>query len=40
MVRDSKHFHHFEDGVCSCMDYWWCPYSGLSITTSSSFCLQ
>jgi hypothetical protein len=22
MVRDSKHFHHFEDGVCSCMDYW------------------
>ncbi len=22
MVRDSNHFHHFEDGVCSCMDYW------------------
>jgi hypothetical protein len=22
MVRDANHFHHFEDGVCSCMDYW------------------
>jgi len=21
-VRDANHFHHFEDGVCSCMDYW------------------
>ncbi len=21
MVRDANHFHHFEDGVCSCMDY-------------------
>jgi len=20
-------FHHLEDGVCSCMDYWWCPLS-------------
>jgi hypothetical protein len=19
MVRDTNHFHHFEDGVCSCM---------------------
>jgi hypothetical protein len=23
-VRDANQFHHFEDGVCSCMDYWWC----------------
>ncbi|CAK9193903.1 unnamed protein product [Sphagnum jensenii] len=22
MVRDANRFHHFEDGVCSCMDYW------------------
>ncbi|CAK9192023.1 unnamed protein product [Sphagnum troendelagicum] len=22
MVRDANHFHHFEDGACSCMDYW------------------
>jgi hypothetical protein len=22
MVRDANHFHHIEDGVCSCMDYW------------------
>ncbi|CAM6059480.1 unnamed protein product [Sphagnum tenellum] len=21
-VRDSNRFHHFEDGVCSCRDYW------------------
>ncbi|CAN0870177.1 Pentatricopeptide repeat-containing protein At3g26782, mitochondrial [Linum grandiflorum] len=21
-VRDSKRFHHFKDGVCSCGDYW------------------
>jgi hypothetical protein len=21
-VRDRKRFHHFENGVCSCMDYW------------------
>lgn len=22
VVRDSHHFHHFKDGVCSCQDYW------------------
>jgi hypothetical protein len=22
MVRDVNCFHHFKDGVCSCMDYW------------------
>ncbi|CAK9236426.1 unnamed protein product [Sphagnum troendelagicum] len=22
IVRDAKRFHHFKDGVCSCMDYW------------------
>jgi hypothetical protein len=22
IVRDANRFHHFEDGVCSCMDYW------------------
>ncbi|CAK9225565.1 unnamed protein product [Sphagnum troendelagicum] len=22
MVRDANRFHRFEDGVCSCMDYW------------------
>jgi len=22
MVRDANCFHHFENGVCSCMDYW------------------
>ncbi|CAK9236557.1 unnamed protein product [Sphagnum troendelagicum] len=22
MVRDANRFHHFENGVCSCMDYW------------------
>jgi hypothetical protein len=24
MVRDANCFHYFEDGVSSCMDYWWC----------------
>jgi hypothetical protein len=23
MVRDAIRFHHFEDDVCSNMDYWW-----------------
>ena len=22
VVRDTNRFHHFEDGVCSCRDYW------------------
>lgn len=22
VVRDSKRFHHFKDGICSCGDYW------------------
>ncbi|GMP29780.1 hypothetical protein CsSME_00004746 [Camellia sinensis var. sinensis] len=22
VVRDSKRFHHFRDGICSCRDYW------------------
>ncbi|XP_022727809.1 pentatricopeptide repeat-containing protein At5g48910 [Durio zibethinus] len=22
IVRDRKRFHHFENGLCSCMDYW------------------
>ncbi|XP_010923157.1 pentatricopeptide repeat-containing protein At2g39620 [Elaeis guineensis] len=22
IVRDSSRFHHFEDGICSCKDYW------------------
>jgi hypothetical protein len=22
MVRDANCFHHFEDGICSCMDCW------------------
>jgi hypothetical protein len=22
VVRDANRFHHFEDGVCSCRDYW------------------
>ncbi|CAM6042283.1 unnamed protein product [Sphagnum compactum] len=22
IVRDANRFHHFEDGLCSCMDYW------------------
>ncbi len=22
MVRDANRFYHFQDGVCSCMDYW------------------
>ncbi|CAK9193482.1 unnamed protein product [Sphagnum troendelagicum] len=22
MVRDANHFHHFQDGECSCRDYW------------------
>jgi hypothetical protein len=22
VVRDANCVHHFEDGVCSCMDYW------------------
>jgi pentatricopeptide repeat protein len=22
MVRDANHFQHFQDGVCSCLDYW------------------
>jgi hypothetical protein len=24
MVRDANRFHHFQDGECSCRDYWWC----------------
>jgi hypothetical protein len=24
MVRDANCFHHFKDGNCSCMEYWWC----------------
>jgi hypothetical protein len=24
MPRDTNCFHHFEDAVCSCMDYWQC----------------
>jgi hypothetical protein len=24
MPRDANCFHHFEDAVCSCMDYWQC----------------
>jgi len=22
MVRDANRFHHFKNGVCSCMNYW------------------
>jgi hypothetical protein len=22
IVRDANRFHHFEDGLCSCRDYW------------------
>jgi hypothetical protein len=22
MARDANHFYHFEEGACSCMDYW------------------
>jgi hypothetical protein len=22
IVRDAHRFHHFEDGYCSCRDYW------------------
>ena len=22
VVRDNKRFHHFKDGLCSCLDYW------------------
>jgi len=22
IVRDSNRFHHFKDGLCSCVDYW------------------
>ncbi len=22
IVWDANRFHHFEDGICSCMDYW------------------
>jgi len=22
MVRDANHFHHIENGICSCMGYW------------------
>ena len=22
IVRDSHRFHHFRDGICSCVDYW------------------
>jgi hypothetical protein len=31
IVRDANHFHHFEDGVCSCKDYWWCQQFVFSI---------
>jgi hypothetical protein len=23
IVRDANHFHRFENGLCSCRDYWW-----------------
>lgn len=23
IVRDTNRFHHFQNGVCSCGDYWW-----------------
>lgn len=23
ILRDNNRFHRFEDGVCSCGDYWW-----------------
>jgi hypothetical protein len=26
-VRDANRFHHFENGVRSCRDYWWCQWS-------------
>jgi hypothetical protein len=40
MVRDVNQFHHFEDGICSHMDYIVDASSlYLSFTTSSSFCL-
>ena len=22
LARDTKRFHHFKDGLCSCRDYW------------------
>jgi hypothetical protein len=43
MVREANLFHHFWLDlrmVFVCMDYWWCPWSVLSIPTSSPFCLQ
>jgi hypothetical protein len=36
-VRDANHFHHFEDGVCSCKDYWWCQQFVFSIANYVSF---
>jgi hypothetical protein len=40
MVRDVNQFHHFEDGICSHMDYIVDVSSlYLSFTSSSSFCL-
>jgi hypothetical protein len=40
IVRDANCFHHFENGLCSCRDYWWCqwcPHSPLDQHTSYSF---
>ncbi len=31
IVRDANCFHHFEDGVCFCKDYWWYPKSFFSM---------
>ncbi len=36
IVRDANCFHHFENGLCSCRNYWkhqWCPHSALDQPT-------
>ncbi len=37
MVRDANHFHHFEDGVCSCMEL---VMPVIYLVSHCSFCLQ
>jgi hypothetical protein len=31
-VWDANRFHHFENDICSCMDYWWWQQFGFSVT--------
>ncbi|KAH9319021.1 hypothetical protein KI387_020790, partial [Taxus chinensis] len=35
VVRDASRFHHFQDGLCSCADYWCCKIALTKSTQTS-----